>query len=138
MWCCTINSQSVTPSDLLARPLHVFDQSRPSKRGECSPWPQSPIDLNRCQAASSRLQHRRRRVWIALIRLNLAVRVQGTLQVPRTAPVVRTQLLGMGANIRQDAMPLLEPTRLSCAFVLLNRQQLRADLGDLAEQGLPT
>jgi hypothetical protein len=64
MWFCTINSQSVTPRDLLVRPLHGFDQRRPTRNGECGMWPQSHIDLSRCQAASSRLQHRRRRVWI--------------------------------------------------------------------------
>jgi len=68
MWFCTMNSQSVTRRDLLVRPLHVFDQSRPSKRGECITWPQSPIDLGRSQAARSRLPHRRRRGWIALLR----------------------------------------------------------------------
>ena len=64
MWFCTINSQSVTPRDLLVRPLHGFDQRRPTRNGECGTWPQSHIDLSRCQAARSRLQHRRRRVWI--------------------------------------------------------------------------
>jgi hypothetical protein len=42
----------------------VFDQRRPTRNGECGTWPQSHIDLSRCWAARSRLQHRRRRVWI--------------------------------------------------------------------------